>query len=114
MERRLGLKNAHQQIVCEQRIERKARFNVVAQADLPFDHDDGADALRRELRRGHRQLFDRLLGALRGEKIAEERRPAQVSKSAADVRLEQHDDGKHDVPERVANEPVDRLEMAPP
>ena len=32
---------------------------------------------------------------------------------AADIRLKQHDDGKDDVADEVANEPVDGLEMKP-
>ncbi len=46
VQRRLRLKDAHEQIVGEHGVERKPRLDVVPQADLPLDDDDRADALR--------------------------------------------------------------------
>ena len=45
------------------RVERNAAFDVVAQADLPLEGDDGADALRRQHARGDDQLLDRFSSA---------------------------------------------------
>ena len=96
VQRRFRLKDAHEQIVGEHRVERKPRLDVVAQADLPLDDDDRARPRGRQLRRRDRDLFDRLLGAFLRQEISEERRAAEVRERAADVGLKQHDGGKHD------------------
>ena len=56
-----GLEDAQQQIVRQDRVERDAALDVVAQADLPLDRDDRADALRGQHARGDDQLLDRFL-----------------------------------------------------
>ena len=55
VQRRSGLKDARQQVVGDHRVERNAPFDVVAQADLPLDHDDRADPARRQVGRGRRR-----------------------------------------------------------
>ena len=109
-----GWKDAHEQVVGQHRVERDAALDVVAQADLPLDRDDRADALRRQHARRDDQLLDRLLRRLGLGEIPEERRAAEVRQRAADVGLEQHDDREDDVAEQVADQPVDGLEVAPP
>ena len=113
VERRRGLKNAQQQIVRQQGVERNAALDVVAQADLALERDDGADALRRQHARGDHQLFDRFLGRLRLGEIPEERRAAQMRERAADVGLKEHDDGEDEIADQIADQPVDGLEMRP-
>ena len=109
-----GWKMLTQQIVGEHRVERNAALDVVAQADLPLDRDDRADraaptACSRR-RRAPRSIPRRDSGL---REVAEERRAAEMRQRAADVGLEQHDDGEHDVADQVANQPVDGLEVPP-
>src|SRR5262249_35527100 len=89
VQRRRRLKDADQQIVSEDGIERDPPFDVVPQPDLPLDRDDGADALRGEHARRHDELLDRLLGRFGLRKIAEERSAAQMSEGAPYIGLEQ-------------------------
>ena len=114
VQRRAGLEDAGQQVVGHGRIERNATLDVVAQANLPLDDDDRADAARGQRGGRHHQLLDRLIVARRALEVPEERRAAEVRQRAPDVRLEQHDDRKDHVGGQVANHPVDRLELEPP
>ena len=107
-----GLEDGDEQVVGQRRVERNARLDVVPQPDFALDHDDGADPLRRQHRRGHRQLLDHLVGAVGPREGPEERRAAEVRERAADVGLEQDDEREDDVADHVADEPVDRLSCA--
>ena len=42
VQRRRWLEDARQQVVGDHRVERNAALDVVAKADLPLEHDDGA------------------------------------------------------------------------
>ena len=114
MQRRFRLEDADEQIVGKHRVERKTRLDVVAQADLALDHDDRARARGRELRRRDGDLLDGLVGAFLRQEISKEGRAPEMCERAANVSLEQHDGSKHQVRQQVPDEPVDRLQMAPP
>src|SRR5688572_20412497 len=72
MERRSGLEDRRQQVVGNRGVEGDAAFDVVAQPDLSLDHDDGADATRRERRRSDHEILYRLGGACDALEILEE------------------------------------------
>ena len=65
VQRRLDLEDADDQVVGQHRIERDAALDVVAQANLAFEGNDGAHPLRREHARRDSQFLDRFLGAIR-------------------------------------------------
>ena len=113
VQRRRGLKDAHEQIVGQHGVERNPALDVIAQSDLPLDRDDGADPLGGQQPRGDDQLLDRFLGRFRLREVAEERRAAEMRERPADIGLKQHDDGEDDVPDEIANQKVDGLEVAP-
>ena len=113
VERRRRLKDTEQQVVRHDRVERNPALDVVAQPDLPFDGDDGANPLARQHAGRHHEFLDRLLRRLLLREVAEERRPPEVGERAADVGLEQDDEREHEVTRHVADQPVDRFEVPP-
>ena len=104
------LKDRDDQVVGERRVERDAAFDVVPQADLALDDDDGADPLRRQRRRRDDELLDRFVGRLLAIEIPEKRRLAEVRERAADVGLEDDDRRKGDERQHVPDHPVQGLE----
>ena len=111
VQRRAVLKDRHQQVVADLRVQGDAAFGVVAQANLPLDGDDGAGALARQHLRRHGDFLDRLVHRLAFGEIPEEWRAAQVRQRAADVGLKQHDGRKDDVANQIADQPVHGLEL---
>ncbi len=110
MERRRRQEDAQHELLRDLRVELRAAFDVLVQADVARDHDERADAPAREQDRGAGDLLDDLAvhdpaGA------AEERSGADLRQHAADVVLEDdHDHDQDHVAERV-EDPVERVEL---
>ena len=110
VQRRARPKNRDEQIVGQRSVERNAALDVVPQPDLALERDDRSRSLLRQHRRRHDDLFDRLVGGFLTVEIPEERRPAEMRERAANVGLKDDNRGKRDVNQRIADQPIERLQ----
>ena len=110
VQRGAGTENCGQQIVGEAGVEGHAAFDVGAQSDFAFDHDECAGLVLGEKIRGQ---DDVVVGIAVGGRAAQKAQAAaQVGEHVPDLRLEDHDQRKHQVGENVADHPVQRGEFA--
>ena len=106
----LGTEDGGKQVVRETGIEGDAAFDVRAQSDLAFNHNQRAGLVLRKKICGQHNV---IVGVAIGGRSAEERQPpAQVRKHVPDLRLKDDDQREHQVRKYVADNPVQRGEFA--
>ncbi len=110
VKRRLGIEDAHQQVVGEHRVEADPRLDVGSQAHLALEDHDGAYLLGGEGRCGENDLVHGLL-SLRRIPDAEERDSTKVREHLTNLGLEDDDGPEDEGGEEGPEEPVDGLEV---
>jgi hypothetical protein len=113
VQRRAGREDAEDQIVCEQRVNRDPRLDVVAQSLLSLHDDQTPDLARRQGRGRQDQLVDERL-ALRAAQEPRERIASEARQRPADRVLEDDDDRERDPVKQVTQEPLHRRELEHP
>src|SRR5690606_13674831 len=112
MQRRRRVEDRHQQVVAHPRIKLQACVDKIPQADIAFDDDQGASFLARQRRQGKNDLVVNAAAEL--PTLLLERQPQtarKIHQSLSYLGLEQDDDRKPDVNDRVPQDELKREKL---
>lgn len=105
-----GAEDRSQQIVGKAGVEGNSAFDMGAQSDFTFDHDQRSGLVLGKKIRGQHDVVVGI--ALPRRPAQKSQSPAQVGEHMPDLGLENNDERKHQVGQDVAHNPVERCEFA--